>query len=572
MAVKPLSERAATADARPRKRHGGRILADALALHGIRYVFSVPGESFLDVLDGLYEIDDRVTLVTCRLEAGAVHMAEAYGKLTGGIAAAMVSRGPGACHGSIGVHVAEQDSTPLLLLVGQVPTHDMGRSAFQEVDYRKMFAPLAKWVTQIDDATRIPEVIAHAVDVARSGRPGPVVVALPEDMQTEVVEVPDVGPSPVSAAHPDPAALEEMMHRLAAAERPLAILGGSGWTPEGQAAIRRFLAGSDIPVAVSFRRQSLYDGTLPNFVGDLGIGSDPALLAHVRNADLILAIGTRLADAATQSYTLFDKNGATPIVHVHPEPAEMGRVFRVALGIASDVNTFAAALDGLTPIAKPRWREWTATLRKTREEGRLPPATEAALDVGQVMCELQELAAPDAVFTTDAGNFAVWPARYLHFGEAQDYLGPTNGAMGYGVPSAVGAKIMFPERQAIAFVGDGGFLMTGQEIATACQYGAPVIVIVINNGMYGTIRMHQETRFPGRVIGTDLANPDFAILARGYGAHGEVVTRTEEFAPAFRRAVASRKPAIIELRTDPEQITTRTTLTALRAKSAAAKG
>lgn len=318
---------------------------------------------------------------------------------------------------------------------------------------------------------------------------------------------------------------------------------------------------------MSFRRQSLYDGTAENFVGDLGVGTDPALLSKVKEADLILAIGTRLGEAVTQSYTLLDLGGATPIVHVHPDQSEIGRVFRVALGVSSDLNAFAAGLDGLAPIAKPRWRAWTASLRKLREDGRRPVDGPGPLNVGRVMLELQELASDDAIFTTDAGNFAVWPARYLNFKPGQDYLGPTNGAMGYGVPAAVGAKIMFPERMTIAFVGDGGFLMTGQEIATARQYGAAVIVIVFNNGMYGTIRMHQENRFPGHVIATDLVNPDFAAMAESYGAHGEVVMRTEEFAPAFRRAVASGKPAVIELRTDPEQITSRTTISALRAKS-----
>jgi acetolactate synthase-1/2/3 large subunit len=555
---------------RPVARHAGRVLADALIAQGIDHVFTVPGESFLDTLEGIRGAGSRIKLVTCRFEAGAVHMAEAYGKLTGHIAAAMVSRGPGACHGAVGVHVAFQDSTPLLLFVGQIDTAHTDREAFQEVDYRAMFRPLAKWVTQIDDPARIPETIAHAVDVATSGRRGPVVISLSEDMQAEFVEVTDIGPSPVAVAHPSPDALVEMMDLLRGAKRPLAILGGSHWSEPARTSVARFLVANGIPVAVSFRRQSIYDGSLPNYVGDLGIGTDPTLLKRVREADLILAIGTRIGDAATQSYSLLDPGGSTPIVHVYPEPSEIGRVFRVALGIVSDLSAFGLALNGLEPIPDPAWREWTATLRREREDGRQAGKSDGPLDVASVMRELDTIAEDDAIFTTDAGNFAVWPARYMHFRQHQDYLGPTNGSMGYAVPAAVGAKIAFPHRMVVAFVGDGGFLMTGQEIATACQYDAPVIVIVFNNGMYGTIRMHQEARFPTRVVGTDLANPDFARLADAYGAHGEKVRTTDEFGPAFRRAVASGKPAVIELVTDPEQITTRTTITALRAKSAAA--
>ncbi len=556
----PRPPRSARAVARP----GGRILADALVAQGIDHAFAVPGESYLDVLDGLYAVRDRVHLTTCRFEAGAVHMAEAYGKLTGRPAAAFVTRGPGACHAAIGVHVAFQDSTPLLLFVGQIPFAETDRESFQEVDYRRMFQPLAKWVTQIDDPARIPELVAHAVDVATTGRPGPVVIALSEEMQRQSVIVPDLPRMKVAMPHPDPATLERMVSLLARAEKPLAILGGA-WSEQGRADIRDFLVAHEIPVCVGFRRQGLYDGTLANFVGDLGVGSDPALVARAKEADLVLAIGSRLGEAVSQGYTLFDHAGATPIVQVYPDPAEIGRVHRVALGIAGDLAVFAAAAKRLPPPRRPRWRAWTAELRALRLAGREVPQYAGPLNPARVMRELEDLAAPDAVFTCDAGNFSTWPARFMHFRDGQRFLGPTNGAMGYGVPAAIGAAIACPGRQVICFVGDGGFLMTGPEIATAFHHGVAPIVLVFNNQMYGTIRMYQERTYPGRVSGTALTNPDFGRLIEAFGGHGEVVASTEEFAPAFRRAVAAGRPAVIELRLDPEQITSRATLTDLRA-------
>ena len=551
-------------------RPGGRVLADALLAQGIDHVFAVPGESYLDVLDGLYAVQDRVRLVTCRFEAGAVHMAEAYGKLLGRPAAAMVTRGPGACHAAIGIHVAMQDSTPMLLFIGQIPFSETDRDSFQEVDYRRMFGPLAKWVTQIDDAARIPELVAHAVDVATTGRPGPVVIAMSEEMQKHVVHVPDLGRVPVYGSLPDPAAMERLGRMLAKAKQPLAILGGSCWSADGRAAIREFLVGQGLPVTVGFRRQAVYDGRLPNFVGDLGVGSDPALVARAKEADLVLAIGTRLGEATTQGYTLFnqagfDQAGGTRIVHVYPDAAEIGRVFRPALGIVADVNAFAVAAAGL-PRVQGVWGAWTAGLRALREAAQVVPAYAGALNMAAVMRELMELAAPDAVFTSDAGNFAAWPARFMDFGEDQRFLGPTNGAMGYGVPAAIGAAVACPGRQVVAFVGDGGMLMTGQEIATCFQEGVAPIVLVFNNAMYGTIRMYQERTYPGRVVGTALTNPDFAKFIEAFGGHGEVVSATAEFRPAWERAVASGKPAMIELRMDPEQITSRATIAQLRAE------
>jgi len=545
-------------------RTGGRALADALVAQGIDHVFAVPGESYLDVLDGLYDVRQKLKLVTCRFEAGAVHMAEAFGKLKGRPAAAMVTRGPGACHGAIGVHVAMQDSTPLLLFVGQIPHEDAGRDAFQEVDYRRMFSPLAKWVTQIDQAKRIPEIVAHAVDVAVSGRPGPVVIALSEEMQKDLIEMPDLPRATVAPPHPDPAALAQLRAMLGRARKPLAVLGGSCWTEEGRSAIRDFLLGNDIPVTVGFRRQALYDGTLDNFAGDLGVGSDPGLLGKVKEADLILAIGSRLGDAVTQGYALFEMAGSVPIVQVYPDAGEIGRVFRPALGIVSDLNSFAHAMAALEPVHS-NWGEWTEELRSLREAQRAVPNYEGTLNLGTAMRELESLLDRDAVVTTDAGNFAGWATRFINFRDGQRYIGPTNGAMGYSVPAAIGAKIADPERMVVSMVGDGGFMMTGQELATAFHHGVAPIVLVFNNQMYGTIRMHQERAYPGRVSGTGLTNPDFAKYIEAFGGHGEVVSDTAEFSPAFRRAMDSGRPAVIELRMNPEQITTRATIAELRA-------
>jgi acetolactate synthase-1/2/3 large subunit len=427
-----------------------------------------------------------------------------------------------------------------------------------------MFQPLAKWVTQIDDAARIPELVAHAVDVATTGRPGPVVIALSEEMQKARIEVADIGRAPIAVPHPDPAALTRMMALLARAQKPLAILGGSGWTAQGRTDIATFLHDNNLPVTVAFRRQALFDGTLANFAGDLGVGSDPALVARAHEADLVLAIGTRLGEAVTQGYTLPDPAGAVPVVHIHQDPAEIGRVFRPALGIVTDLNAFAAAAARLAPARGP-WGDWTAELRALREAGRVVPHYEGKLNLGQVMRDLEELLEDDAIITCDAGNFATWAPRFINFRDRQRFIGPTNGAMGYSVPAAVGAKIAFPNRQVVSLVGDGGFLMTGQELATAFHHGVAPIVLVFNNHMYGTIRMYQERAYPGRVSGTALTNPDFAKYIEAFGGHGEVVATTAEFAPAFRRAVDSGRPAVIELRMNPDQITSRATIADLRA-------
>ena len=548
-------------------RLGGHILADALVAQGVEHVFCVPGESYLDLLDGLYAQRNRVALTTCRFEAGAVHMAEAYGKLTGKPGVAVVTRGPGACHAAIGVHVAFQDSTPLVLLVGQIPFEETDRESFQEVDYRRMFSPLAKWVTQIDDANRIPELMAHAFDVATSGRPGPVVVAISEEMQKAMAVVPDLPPAQVLPPHPAPDAVPRMMAMLRKATRPLAVLGGSRWSGEGRAAIRDFLVANDIPVAVGFRRQGLFDGTHPNFVGDLGVGADAQLVKYAKECDLFLAIGTRIGETVSQGYTLFDMAGSKPIIHVYPDQAEIGRVYRPALGITADLNAFALAARVAPPIDKPVWGAWRQQLRAAREAQAKPPAYDGPLNLAVALQELAHALPDDTIFTTDAGNFATWPTRFMHVGEKQDFLGPTNGAMGYAVPAAIGAKVTHPGRPVIAFVGDGGMLMTGQEIATAFLAGVAPVILVFNNGMYGTIRMHQERHYPGRVSATTLVNPDFAKFIESFGGHGEIVEATEQLVPAVKRALASGKPAVVEIRTNPEQLTNRQTIAEIRAQA-----
>jgi len=548
-------------------RTGGKLLADALVAQGVTHAFCVPGESYLDLLDGLYSVRNRLQLVTCRFEAGAIHMAEAYGKLTGKPGVAIVTRGPGACHAAIGVHVAQQDSTPLVLLVGQIPVEETDRETFQEVDYRRMFSPIAKWVTQIDDEKRIPELMAHAFDVAVSGRPGPVVIAISEEMQKRMASVPDIGPATVLPPYPAPDAVSRMMAMLGKAKRPLAVLGGSRWSDQGKADIRDFLLANDLPVAVGFRRQGIFDGNSENYVGDLGVGADPGLVAHAKDADLIIAIGSRLGETFSQGYTLLDMAGATPIVHVYPEQSEIGRVYRPALGITADLNAFAAAAKAAAPIKKPAWAGWTRDLRATRMKQAAAPNYEGSLNLAKALQDLEKALPANTIYTTDAGNFATWPTRFMHVGAGQDFLGPTNGAMGYAVPSAIGAKIVHPERTVIGFVGDGGFLMTGQEIATAFHHSVNPVILVFNNQMYGTIRMYQERTYPHRVSGTALTNPDFARFIEAFGGHGEVVEKTEEMVPAVQRALASGKPALVEIRMNPEQVTNRATIADLRAQS-----
>ena len=553
---------------------GGQLVVAALLAHGVEMAFSVAGESYLEVLDALYDAPE-IRLVTCRQEGGAAFMAEAYGKLTGKPGVLLVTRGPGACNAAIGVHTAHQDSTAMIVLVGQVARHQIDREAFQEVDFRKMYAPLAKWVTQIDIAERIPELLNQAFQVATSGRPGPVVVALPEDMLRERAATATVGPYRAVRAHPGAADLAELRRLLAAAVRPIMLVGGGSWTDRAAADIAHFAMANDLPVCCSFRRQDIVDNRLPCFVGDLGTGAAPALVARVKAADLVLAVGARIGEITSQSYTLLGvPDPGKTLIHVHPSAEELGRVFRPALAIQSGMPEFAAAIAALEPIVAPHWSRWRAECRAEHETALtpslLPGQPLPALDLGQIMVWLRERLPDDAIVTSDAGNFSGWPNRFLQYRRPGRQLGPTSGAMGYGVPAAVAAKLVHPERIVVGFCGDGGFMMTGQEMATALAEGTGPIILLFNNAMYGTIRMHQERRFPGRVVGTALKNPDFAALADAYGAFGAVVTRTEEFALAFEMALAARRGAVIELRMDPEMITTRTTLTALRRQAEAA--
>jgi acetolactate synthase-1/2/3 large subunit len=455
----------------------------------------------------------------------------------------------------------------MLLLVGQVERRFLGREAFQEVDFAAMFRPLAKHAEQIARTDQIPNAMAAALHSARSGRPGPVVLALPVDVLADQAVVENASPLRAEGQPPDFALMERLHQMLGDASRPVMLVGGGGWMEASRADILAFAEANRLPTCCGFRRHDIVDNDHPCFVGELGIAANPALVARVKSADLLLAVGTRIGEATSQGYALLD-GGGPELVHVHPDPAELGRVFEPVLAIAAGIAPFAAAARKLAPCRSERWRDWAAAARLDYLADSEPAATESALDLGQVMAYLRRVLPADVVVTVDAGNFSGWPQRFLRFGGARRLLGATNGAMGYGVPAAVAAKLRHPERMVVACVGDGGFGMTGQELATAIHHGAAPIVLLFNNGMYGTIRMHQERAYPGRVIGTALSNPDFASLAVAYGAYSERVERTEAFAPAFERAAKAGRAAVIELRVDPEMISTRTTLSLLRGAGA----
>jgi len=546
-------------------RSGGRILVDQLRIHGADTAFCVPGESYLDVLDALYDSREDIRLIVCRQEGGAAFMAEAYGKLTGKPGICMVTRGPGATNSSIGVHTAFQDSTPMILFIGQVGGDVVEREAFQEMDYRRVFGQMAKWVAQIDRAERIPEFISHAFHVAVSGRPGPVVLSLPEDMLVSRASVRDARPYARIKAHPGAADLDAMREMLAEASKPLVILGGGDWSAAACADIRAFIEANNLPATCSFRRQDLLDNRHPNYCGDVGIGIAPKLAERVRSADLILAIGPRLGEMTSGGYTLFGvPTPAQKFVHVHPGAEELGRVYRADLMINSGMEAFSKAASTLPPVDSSRWREWTHGGRQDYLANLQHSPMQGPVDLGEVVAFLRKRLPENAIITNGAGNYSGWVQRFYQYTGFRTQLAPTNGAMGYGVPAAVAAKVVHPDRVVVNFSGDGCFLMNGQELATAAQYKLPVIFIVVNNGMYGTIRMHQEREYPARVYATALENPDFAALARAYGLHGEQVAATAEFAPAFDRALASGKPALLEVRIDPDVITTRTKLTSVR--------
>jgi len=549
-------------------RHGGGIVVDQLAIRGVERVFSVPGESFLAVLDGLH--DSGIGNVVCRHEGGAAMMAEATGKLTGRPGVAFVTRGPGASNAAAGVHVARQDSTPMILFVGQIARGDRDREAFQEVDYRQMFGGLAKWVAEIDDTARIPEYVSRAFHVAMSGRPGPVVLALPEDMlaaRAEVADIPARAPVPPTVSAAEVAALAAALGR---AERPLVVAGGSLWTKAAAADLARFAESWGLPVAVPFRRQDHLDNRHPCYAGDLGVGMNPALGRRLRAADCLLVLGARIGDTMTGGYTLIDP--AAPgktILHVYPDASELGRVYRPDLGIVAPAGEVVAAL--ADHPAPRRWDAWRAAARADYEAWQRPKDTPGTVQMERIVAWLSEHLPEDAVVTNGAGNYAAFLHRYFRFKRRGTQLAPTSGSMGYGFPAAIAAKLDDPRRTVVCLAGDGCFQMTLNEMSTAVQHGAAVVTVVANNGQYGTIRMHQERHYPGRVSGTALANPDFVALARAYGGHGETVARTEEFAGAFARAVAAGVPAVIELRLDPEALSTGMTLAETRAAGMAGR-
>lgn len=546
----------------PARRNGGRLIADALAAHGCELAFCVPGESYLPLLDGLVEHRDTVRVVICRHESAAANAAEASGKLTGRPGVCMVTRGPGATQAAVGVHTARQDSTPMLLFVGQVAREQLGREPFQEIDCQQVFGSLAKAVVEIRDVDRIPELVAHAYSVACSGRPGPVVIELPEDVLTDQSDVADV--VAYAGAEPSPSAgeLEQLTQLLRTAERPLVMVGGGPWDAEATARLQAWAQACGLPVCASFRRQDIFDNDHANYVGDAGLGINPRLRARLESADVLIAVGTRLTDTETQGYAAIRPPvPAQTLVHVHPDANELGRVFQPRLGILAGMRSFAQALDAVR-VDGSRWSSWLEEARADFEAWSTPPDAPLAdegVDLGAVITALRDALPDDAVLCNGAGNYTVWSHRFFRFRRWGTQLAPQSGAMGYGIPAALAAQLVHPERTVVAFEGDGCFQMCGQELATIVQEQLPVLVIVANNGMYGTIRMHQERRFPGRVMATDLVNPDFTALAQAYGLTAERVTSTGDFPAALRRALDARVPALLELVT-PSRVLTPTTV------------
>ena len=547
-------------------RTGGQILVGQLVSHGVKHVFCVPGESFLAVLDALVDVNIEVTV--CRQEGGAAMMADAHGKLTGQPGICMVTRGPGASNALAGIHIAKQDSTPVIVFVGQIERGMREREAFQEMDYRAVFGQAAKWATEIDDPARIPEILSRAFHVATSGRPGPVVIALPEDMLVELTTVPDAPHYEAIDSAPSTGQMADLAKRLAQAKAPVAILGGARWNATAVKQFVEFAERFKLPVAVSFRRQMLFPATSPCFIGDVGIGLNPDLLKRIQDADLVLLVGGRMSEMPSQAYTLFDiPVPKQTLVHVHPDSGELGRVYRAAVAINASPIAFASELIALpTPSATP-WAAGTASMHQSylNWSDPVPIKTPGALQMGGVMAYLESKLPADAIMANGAGNFATWLHRFHRFTQFGTQLAPTSGSMGYGLPAAVGAKRIAPDKLVVCFAGDGCFMMHGQEFATAVQYNLPLVVVIVDNGMYGTIRMHQEKHYPGRISATQLKNPDFSAYARAFGGHGERVEKTEEFGPAFERAVASGLPAIIHCLIDPEAITPTTTISKLRA-------
>ena len=559
------------------QRIAGHALVEALIAQGVDTAFGVPGESYLAVLDGFHQHAQRIRFIACRQESGAAFMADAQGKLSGRPGICFVTRGPGASNAAIGVHTAFQDSTPMVLFVGQVASDQRDREAFQEVDYRQMFGPgtlgMAKWAAQVDSAERLPEYVARAFHTAMQGRPGPVVLALPEDMLTAHTAAPVVPRVAYATAWPAPGALRDVRAMLLAAQRPLLVVGGSGWDAEACAALQRFAENWQLPVGCAFRFQDTFDNRHPQYAGDVGIGINPKLAGRVREADLIIALGVRLGEMTTGGYTLLQVPRPTQkLIHVHAGPEELGRVYQADLLLQASMSQAAKALETLAAPADLPWREWTASAHADYEAN-LVATPVSPLDLGQVMKTMQRLAPEDTIYTNGAGNFAGWLHRFVQYHGLQHHgrtqLAPTSGAMGYGVPAAIGASLLYPQRTVVNVAGDGDFLMTGQELATATQFEAgrgrgKLISIVVDNASYGTIRMHQEREYPARVSGTELFNPDFVRLAEAYGWRGARIDRTEQFEAAFAQALDADRPTLLHLKLDTDVITSRTTLNAIR--------
>ncbi len=536
-------------------RTGGQMVVEALVANGIDRVFCVPGESYLSVLDALYDVSNQIQVTVCRQEGGAANMAEAYAKLTGKPGVVMVTRGPGATNASIGVHTGFQDSTPMIVLVGQVARDQADREAFQEIDYRRMFGQMAKWVAEIEETSRVPEYMSRAFQTALAGRPGPVVLALPEDMLSEKADAPET--RPVTIARPGVAAadIEKFRDRLSKGKRPLVMVGGGGWTPAATAALTKFAEANNLPVSCAFRRQDCFDNTHPLYAGHVGIGADPKLVDRVKTADPLIVIGPRLGEMTTGGYELLKPlHPDQPLIHVHPSGEELNRVYAAELPIHADVTQFLEACAAMEPVDSAAWADDAKSAHGDYMDFTTPAPMQSAVDIGAVMDTIRDVLPDDAIVANGAGNYAIWVHRYYRYRKPGTQLAPTSGAMGYGVPAGVAAKLCHPDRVVVSFAGDGCFQMNCNELGTALQYGAKVLFIVINNSMYGTIRMHQERRFPDRVSATDIINPDFPALCESYGGKGYLVTETAGFRPALEDALASDKMALIEIRIDPEDI------------------
>ena len=552
-------------------RTGGQLIVDSLRTHGVDTVYCLPGESYLHVLDAFHDAPE-IRLVVCRQEGGAAYMADADAKITGKPGVLFVSRGPGACNASVGIHTAFQDSTPMVVFIGQIPRASAERFAFQEIDYRRMYSQSAKWIAQIEDAARIPEMVSRAFHVAMAGRPGPVILVIPEDMQEDRAQAETGKHYVMPRAYPAPDDMTRLRGLLERAERPLVIVGGSGWNTKAREDLAAFAEANALPVLTAFRRQDLMDNRHPNFAGKAALGRDPKLATRMRECDVLLVVGTQLTDIITDEYSLLDvPRPKQTLMHVLSGADELGRIYQPELPIVSTMPEFCAAARAMKPIADPRWREWTADAVADERAWRKPTKSPGPLNLGEVVAHLNTVLPDDAIVAQGAGNFTAWLRRFYVYRGFPTEIGPINGSMGYGLPAAIAAKLRHPGRTVVCMTGDGDFLMTGQELATAVGENLAIVILLVNNGAYGTIRMHQETHYPGRVIATKLTNPDFAALARAYGGHGETVTRTEEFAAAFDRALSAGKPALIQLMLDPDVTTPSTTLTALREKALAAR-